>query len=58
MNKVSFKKSMDKMVMNELDYGGFGFFFKFEKEFWIKKKRVIYLKKVMNFFLFNINFIL
>lgn len=33
MNKVSFKKSMDKMVMNELDYGGFGFFFKFEKEF-------------------------
>lgn len=26
MNKVSFKKSMDKMVINELDYGGFGVF--------------------------------
>lgn len=57
MNKVSFKKSMDKMVINELDYGGFGVFFNMKKEFWIKK-RVIYLKKVMNFFLFNINFIL
>lgn len=33
INKVSFKKSMDKMAMNEPDYGGFGFFFKLEKEF-------------------------
>lgn len=29
---------MDKMAINEPDYGGFGFFFKLEKEFWIKKK--------------------
>lgn len=27
MNKVSFKKSMDKMAINEPDYGGFGVFF-------------------------------
>lgn len=33
MNKVSFKKGMDKMAINEPDYGGFGFFFKLEKEF-------------------------
>lgn len=58
MNKVSFKKSMDKMAINEPDYGEFGVFFKLEKEFWSKKKRATYLKKVMNFFSFNINFIL
>lgn len=26
MNKVSFKKSMDKMAIHEPDYGGFGVF--------------------------------
>lgn len=26
-------KSMDKMAINEPDYGGFGVFFKLEKEF-------------------------
>lgn len=50
MNKVSFKKSMDKMVINELDYGGFGCFFKFEKEFWIKKKKGNIFEKSNEFF--------
>lgn len=46
------------MVINELDYGGFGVFFEIWKGILNLKKRVIFLKKVMNFFLFNINFIL
>lgn len=37
MNKVSFKKSMDKMVINELDYGGFGFFLNLKRNFEFKK---------------------
>lgn len=51
MNKVSFKKSMDKMAMNEPDYGGFVFFFKLEKEFWIKKKGNIFEKSNEFFFI-------
>lgn len=38
MNKVSFKKSMDKMAMNEPDYGGFGFFLNLKRDFELKKK--------------------
>lgn len=37
MNKVSFKKSMDKMAINEPDYGGFGVFFNFKRNFEFKK---------------------
>lgn len=48
MNKVSFKKSMDKMAINEPDYGGFGVFFKLE----LKKKGNIFEKSTGNEFFF------
>lgn len=46
------------MAINEPDYGGFGGFFLNLKRNFELKKRATYLKKVMNFFSFNINFIL
>lgn len=47
MNKVSFKKSMDKMAIHEPDYGGFGVFFKLE----LKKKGNIFEKSNEFFFI-------
>lgn len=38
------------MAINEPDYCGFGFFFKLEKEFWIKKKKGNIFEKSNEFF--------
>lgn len=44
MNKVSFKKSMDKMAINEPDYGGFDVFFNLKRNFEFKKGQHIWKK--------------
>lgn len=51
MNKVSFKKSMDKMAIHEPDYGGFGVFFNLKRNFELKKKGNIFEKSNEFFFI-------